>query len=232
MKTQPKQMIRKSDGVVVDIVEISGKNATILSQDGIGTEIVHIKELSKIPAEKAPKAEKAPRVKKEKPVREPREPKLGADGLPLPRLVPADLSRYQTHEEKSASGRKKIDVGDAASEILRPMDLNEAIAYVANEVGLSPDALAERYAGRNPGMQRMNIGNILRGELRRRAKAPELEAAKAEKAAKAAEAKEAAAAVKAAKEAEKAEAKAAKDAEKAAAKAAKEAAAEAEKQAA
>lgn len=228
---QPKQMKVKATGEIVDVLAIQGKTVTILAADGFSQVVVKKDTLEKIPVVKEPKAPKEPKAKKEKVVREPRLPKLDAEGNPLPRLVPADLSRYQTHEEKSASGRKKIDVNDEASSILRPMDLNEAIAYVANEVGLSPDALTERYAGRNPGMIRMNIGNILRGELNRRAKAPELEAAKAEKAAAAAEAKAQREAAAEAKAIEKAEAKAAKEAEKAAAKQAKEAA-DAEKQAA
>lgn len=219
MKTQPKQLQRKSDGVIFDVVEAKGTKATILLPDGISTEIVNRKDFTVV---KEPK-EKKEKVKKERLIRQ---PKLDENGNPIPPLVPADLTKYAKHTGfTTKSGRVKIDVEDEAAKLLRPLSLDDAIAYVANEVGVSPDALAERYAGRNPGMIRMNIGNILRGELNRRAKAPELEAAKAakeaEKAAKKAEA-----------DAKKVEALQAKEAAKAAKAAEREAAKSGQAQAA
>ena len=52
--------------------------------------------------------------------------------------------------------------GDGLAEALAGTDL-EQLAEVATENGLD----LTRWAGRNPGMIRMNLGNVLRGRVRR-----------------------------------------------------------------
>lgn len=77
------------------------------------------------------------------------------------RLFP-DLSRYEVVEV--ADGRKVQDNGDAVAKKLREAAQEDLYKVAAEAVG--EETAAEwkaRYAHLNPGMQRMNVGNKLRG---------------------------------------------------------------------
>ncbi len=146
-----------------------------------------------------------------------------------PRLVKPDLTRYTIHkEQKTASGRPAIDTDDEIARELRGLDLLETYSKAATVLGIPEEQLRAQYEHLNPGMQRMNLGNRIRGHLRGAEARKLREEAKAKREALAAEAKAKREAEQATKEAAKAAAKAEREAAKAAAKAAK----EAEKQAA
>ncbi|WP_373081969.1 hypothetical protein [Zhongshania sp.] len=67
-------------------------------------------------------------------------------------------------EAKSA-----IDNGDNVAETLREMHLEEVYSHVAKTLGVTAKSLKERYGHLNAGQQRMNLGNRLRGFLRKEA---------------------------------------------------------------
>ena len=103
------------------------------------------------------------------------------------RLHP-DLSKYVTGLDATASGRDTVDINDEVANMLRGMDLNSLYDFICDKLNdLYPEAmfskammkdftesslscsefLQDRYAERNPGMQRMNLGNLLRGAYKR-----------------------------------------------------------------
>lgn len=84
------------------------------------------------------------------------------------RLVPADLTRYTEHKEgpRTASGRNPVDIADAVAAKLRGKDLDFCYAQAAKATGIAEHDLRKRYVRLNPGMQRMNLGNLLRGAAR------------------------------------------------------------------
>jgi len=145
-----------------------------------------------------------------------------------------DLSRYFVSDIKTPTGRRTIDCADDVASRLRGLPIDQVYVEAAEALETTVEALSAQYAHLNVGMQRMNLGNRIRGAAAAKeqaAKKAEAQAAREAQAAEKAAAKEAAkeaaeqakAEEKARKEAEKAEAKAAREAEKAAAKAQKEA---------
>lgn len=114
-------------------------------------------------------------------------------GLTLKTRLFPDHDRYVKGIDVTASGRDTYDIGDLTADTLRGMNEDEVIGTVAKalaqetiEIGLSVKIgrqfkkagytwttngikgwLAARYEGRNPGMVRMNCGNLLRGASKR-----------------------------------------------------------------
>lgn len=114
------------------------------------------------------------------------------------RLFP-DHERYVRGLDVTASGRDTYDINDETAQDLRGLDETEvlrttakALAQMPIEIGLSvklgrqykktgaswewvaiQNWLFERYEGRNPGMVRMNCGNILRNATKRQQAATE-----------------------------------------------------------
>ncbi len=157
----------------------------------------------------AGKAEKP--VKAEKPTKSKRDPVsavpetgdiLSPDGSELVAvsgLVRPNYDKYIKHEVKSPSGRKALDIGDPAADLLRGQDIADCFFIVAKNLakaeGGNPDdfeaELHAKYDHLNIGMQRMNLGNRLRKALgiygnlnahKTKAKPREPKPAKAEKA--------------------------------------------------
>lgn len=80
------------------------------------------------------------------------------------RLHP-DHSRYTKHKDvRTASGRAAYDNSDDVADELRGMELEdvyELVGKAATKAGRDID-LRAKYAHLNLGMQRMNLGNVLR----------------------------------------------------------------------
>lgn len=72
-----------------------------------------------------------------------------------------NLEGYQT--AKSASGASTKICGDEVSKALLGATLGEAYKFVAGVVDVSETDLRTKYEGRNPGQQRMFLGNLIRG---------------------------------------------------------------------
>lgn len=86
-------------------------------------------------------------------------------------LVQPDYTRYTKHEVKSPSGRKALDINDAAAALLRGHDISDCYFIVAKnmaklDTSINADAMEKeliaQYEHLNIGMQRMNLGNRLR----------------------------------------------------------------------
>jgi hypothetical protein len=77
---------------------------------------------------------------------------------------PRYLAKYQTHDVKTASGkRKSVDVGDRLAAKLRGMDV-AGVVKVLKDNGIE---VPKNLKDRNPGMARMVLGNSLRGFIRK-----------------------------------------------------------------
>lgn len=78
--------------------------------------------------------------------------------------VKADVSSYV--RVKTAAGHTSLHNGDAVASKLAGKELKDVYALVAKEVDIPKSQLVARYQHLNAGMQRMNLGNVLRGALR------------------------------------------------------------------
>lgn len=107
------------------------------------------------------------------------------------RLTP-DLSRYVRGLGVTPSGNDTLDIADQTADLLRGLNLDDLYAVVAEHLEhCGPETaskgfmklfgkdtpweadnlhafLSDRYSDRNPGMQRMNLGNVLRAAMLRR----------------------------------------------------------------
>lgn len=107
----------------------------------------------------APKPEKAAKA--------PREPKLDEDGNPIetPKLHFTKLPEYVEGRAMTPNGNGTIDNGDEVAEQIaaHAKDPDAMYQWVSSQVGVAADDLRARYSHLNWGMQRMNLGNIVRG---------------------------------------------------------------------
>lgn len=162
-------------GREVAVVERNGGWTTIL--DGMKTIKVRNGELSELKAAKHDPSEtlaksKARLAKADKPAKAPRQPKAKDENAEDNRLIKADLSRYEVVADvKTASGRKAIDIGDDVAKRLRGADLKDVYREAAHATGVPMTQLHAKYDHLNPGMQRMNLGNLIRGAASKAARA-------------------------------------------------------------
>jgi hypothetical protein len=74
------------------------------------------------------------------------------------------VSRFAEYERTTtATGNKSYDSADALAVRLRGLELDEVYKEAAAALQVSVVVLKARYAKLNPGMQRMNLGNRMRG---------------------------------------------------------------------
>lgn len=93
---------------------------------------------------------------------------LHADGGA--RTMSATMQKYrESYVPTTAySGRKSLSNGDVVADFLAGMEPNEVLRHAEQILGLEVGELVARYAHLNPGAQRMNGGNLLRGALKRK----------------------------------------------------------------
>jgi len=83
-----------------------------------------------------------------------------------------DKSRYVTsHVPTAGSGRLSVDIGDIVAKELRGNSLDEVYTKVTLWLNhlyrdVKEDDLRARYKHLTPGIQRMNLGNLVRGALK------------------------------------------------------------------
>lgn len=82
--------------------------------------------------------------------------RIGAANAPL-----KDISKYE--RTKTASGNASLDSGDSVAKKLRGVELADVYKQAAKVLGEPIATLKSRYAHLNVGMQRMNLGNRIRG---------------------------------------------------------------------
>ena len=96
------------------------------------------------------------------------------------KLIKADLEHYVKGAGVTNSGRPTVDIDDVVAKALRGDDLEvlyprvaawlqlmgrETIGRGAKKIEVTEENLRIRYGRLNVGMQRMNLGNILRGAM-------------------------------------------------------------------
>lgn len=83
-------------------------------------------------------------------------------------------SGYET--TKAEDGRRLVDCGDDVATQLRGLDLDGVYRAVAKAIGTPEKELRAKYSHLNPGMQRMNLGNRLRGAANGKDESPKAKA--------------------------------------------------------
>ena len=179
------------DGSVVEVAAVNGGWTTYITKDGIQKKCRNgdIKAKDDDASARSP----APRTGKEIADEENWDRTAGrnqeidgdldaeeADEEVRKRLINPDYGKYTTHEgHLTQSGRKVIDRDDDVAAEIRDMDLDKLYGHVAakmvsaGDVEVTADSLMERYQHLNRGMQRMNLGNRLRGAYSRIEKSEE-----------------------------------------------------------
>jgi len=89
------------------------------------------------------------------------------------KVDPLYLPQYTAYTTELADGSKKrsIDKGDNVALALRKLTLDAVYATASSVTGISQVGLRDRFAHLNPGMQRMNLGNMIRKALKESANA-------------------------------------------------------------
>ena len=89
------------------------------------------------------------------------------------KVDPLYLPQYTAYTTELADGSKKrsIDKGDGVALALRKLTLDAVYAQASKATGISQVGLRDRFAHLNPGMQRMNLGNMIRKALKEAANA-------------------------------------------------------------
>lgn len=86
---------------------------------------------------------------------------LGGTAPAAATRIRPDLANYQT--AKSASGSSTKICGDEVSVALVGATLDEAYSFVSKVIGTPEADLRGKYGDKNPGQQRMFLGNLIRG---------------------------------------------------------------------
>lgn len=81
-----------------------------------------------------------------------------------------DLSRYFVSDVRTPAGRRTLDCADDISVELRGLSITEVYAKASEVLGLSVEDLTSQYEHLNIGMQRMNLGNRIRGAIAKAAR--------------------------------------------------------------
>ena len=89
------------------------------------------------------------------------------------KVDPLYLPQYTAYAIQLADGTKKrsIDKGDTVALTLRKLTLDAVYATASSATGISQVGLRDRFAHLNPGMQRMNLGNMIRKAMKEAANA-------------------------------------------------------------
>lgn len=89
------------------------------------------------------------------------------------KVDPLYLPQYTAYAIQLADGTKKrsIDKGDTVAVALRKLTLDAVYATASSATGISQVGLRDRFAHLNPGMQRMNLGNMIRKAMKEAANA-------------------------------------------------------------
>lgn len=77
------------------------------------------------------------------------------------------MHRGQYVKTKSAKGKPTAICGDEVSTILSGLEVEVALEVAAWAIDVPADELYTRYEHLNPGQQRMNAGNLIRGAIKK-----------------------------------------------------------------
>lgn len=169
--------IIKAANEQVEILSVSGGWTTVRDQAGVEkkvrnsalTEPVEITapttaKLAKAKAEKAPKAPKEPKAPRaKKPLTE------RLNGV----VESLYLQFYQGYTTTRKDGTKvrSMDKGDSVAQSLRGLSIEDVYKQAAKITHIGVADLTSRFGHLNPGMQRMNLGNMIRKAMKEAADA-------------------------------------------------------------
>lgn len=169
--------IIKAANEQVEILSVSGGWTTVRDQAGVEkkvrngalTEPVEITapttvKLAQAKAEKAPKAPKEPKAPRaKKPLTE------RLNGV----VESLYLQFYQGYTTTRKDGTKvrSMDKGDSVAQSLRGLSIEEVYKQAAKITHIGVADLTSRFGHLNPGMQRMNLGNMIRKAMKEAANA-------------------------------------------------------------
>lgn len=117
---------------------------------------------------RAKKAAKAPATKTPAAPRERKSTDERLNGVVYAGYLPQYEAYSQLRDDGST--RRSVDKGDAVALELRVLELADVYQIVSREARVSTRDLIARFEHLNPGMQRMNLGNMLRRVRRQAAK--------------------------------------------------------------
>lgn len=80
-------------------------------------------------------------------------------------VIHADLTKYVKGVAQTAGGNKTIDCNDELAAMLRGLPIDQVYARAAKATGMPEGELRAKYSKLNVGMQRMNLGNKIRGAI-------------------------------------------------------------------
>jgi hypothetical protein len=84
--------------------------------------------------------------------------------------IKADAEKYvKTKVEVDGKVKTRRDINDETAEMLRPLTLDEVYAKAAEVKGCDVNELKAQHEGKNAGMRRMVLGNMIRAALRKAA---------------------------------------------------------------
>lgn len=81
-----------------------------------------------------------------------------------------DLSNYFLSDVRTPAGRRTLDCADDISVQLRGLSITEVYDEASKVLGESVEGLKSQYEHLNIGMQRMNLGNRIRGAVAKAAR--------------------------------------------------------------
>lgn len=82
--------------------------------------------------------------------------------------IKADLAKYEKNKvEINGKNVTKRDIGDEVAELLRPMTLEEVYEKASESLATPVADLKARFEGKNAGMQRMMLGNMIRAAIKK-----------------------------------------------------------------
>lgn len=143
-------------GEQVEVLGICGGWSTIRLNGGQkkvrNSEISSIKDVESKP--------KARAVREKKPIDINTRRNGVVDSLYLPQYVATRVARAD------GGHKRALDCGDEVAAKLRAMTIDEVYEYAAKLTQGTSKALKAKYEGLNTGMQRMNLGNMIRKALR------------------------------------------------------------------
>jgi hypothetical protein len=162
--------VLKKTNEQVQVIATNGGWSSVRTQDGaerkvrngeLTEPVVLTGEVAKLAEQKVAKAAKAPKVAKE--------PRARRAPMPLSerkngKVDALYLQFYQKTMRVGVNGTnvRSIDNGDSVAQKMRTLTFDEIYKWAAQVLGQSERSLRERFAHLNAGMQRMNLGNMVR----------------------------------------------------------------------
>lgn len=179
------------NGTIVTIVSVNGGWTQIQKPDGTEmkvrngalTPVVVTTPAPATPSKEAKMtAAAATATKPTPPVREARPAHFVSEVAPgkIAKIASTafNLDKYFVSDIKTPTGRRTIDCADEVAQGLRGADIDTVYAQAAETLEIAEADLRSQYGHLNIGMQRMNLGNRIRGAAAAKAKAEKKEAAR------------------------------------------------------